>query len=328
VSFVDMPKTWLSLAGADIPDTFQGTVFLGKGMEPEPEYHLSFRERADERCDSVRMIRDKQFAYYKNYMPYAPAGQFLSYLWRAAAAPAWEKHHKEGKTNEITGRFFRPRVSEEFYDTVKDFDNVHNLIDDPKHQQKIAEMKRAMRRMQLELYDSGLLPESMRVKRARDNNMTIYEMVRDAKLYPLESYLDAADMALERNPDNLPAFIKGLSDPDSGIRYWAVVGLHLLESDAGPAAEQLMKALKDDSDEVKIMAAWTLVKLGWCQEGHEALGDLLNNGTTAERKLHNVLDWMDEDAIPLVTEYLESNPKQAKNILAKIAQDHGIEISK
>ena len=54
----------------------------------------------------------------------------------------------------------------------------------------------------------------------------------------------------------------------------------------------------------------------------------MNNGTTAERKLHNVLDWMDEDAIPLVTEYLESNPKQAKNILAKIAQDHGIEISK
>ena len=29
VSFVDMPKTWLSLAGADIPQTFQGAVFLG-----------------------------------------------------------------------------------------------------------------------------------------------------------------------------------------------------------------------------------------------------------------------------------------------------------
>ena len=166
VSFVDMPKTWLSLAGAEIPDTFQGTVFLGKGIEPEPEYHLSFRERADERCDSVRMIRDKQFAYYKNYMPYAPAGQYLAYLWKAPAAPAWEQHHREGKTDEITGRFFRPRVSEEFYDTVNDFDNVHNLIDDPEHQEKIAEMKQAMRKKQLELYDSGLLPESMRMRRA------------------------------------------------------------------------------------------------------------------------------------------------------------------
>jgi len=326
VSFVDMPKTWLSLAGAEIPDTFQGTVFLGKGVEPEPEYHLSFRERADERCDSVRMIRDKQFAYYKNYMPFAPAGQHLEYLWRAQAAPAWEKHHKEGKTDAITGRFFRPRVSEEFYDTVKDFDNVHNLIDDPRHQRKIAEMKQAMRQKQLDLYDSGLLPESMRMTRASQHNMTIYEMVRDPKLYPLESYLDAADRALERDKSNLPALVKAMSDPDCGIRYWAVVGLLLLDKDAAGAAETLEEALRDDSDQVKIMAAWALVKLGKNQTGQDCLRDLLNQGTTAERKLHNVLDWMDEDAVPLVKEYMDSKRGKVKSILARIAHEHKIEI--
>jgi arylsulfatase A-like enzyme len=328
VSFVDMPKTWLSLAGAEIPDTFQGTIFLGKDIEPEPEYHLSFRERADERCDSVRMIRDKRFAYYKNYMPYAPAGQYLAYLWKAPAAPAWEKHHREGKTDEITGRFFRPRVSEELYDTVKDFDNVHNLIDNPKHQKRIVRMKRAMRNKQLELYDSGLLPESMRERRVRQHNLTIYEMVRDPKLYPLESYLDAADMALERNPANMPKFIKGISHPDSGIRYWSVVGLHLLEDYASPVVKILESVLQDESDEVKIMAAWTLVKLGRKETGLQCLRNLLNNGTTSRRKLLNALDWMGADAVPLVREYLASNPKKAKNILAKIAQDHGIEIPK
>ena len=328
VSFVDMPKTWLSLAGAEIPDTFQGSVFLGEGIEPEPEYHLSFRERADERCDFVRMIRDKRFSYYKNYMPYAPAGQYLAYLWKILAAPAWEKHHREGKTDKITGRFFRPRVSEEFYDTVKDFDNVHNLIEDPKHQKRIAKMKRAMRKKQLELYDSGLLPESMRERRARRHNVTIYEMVRDPKLYPLELYLDAADMALERNSDNLPMFIKGMSNSDSGIRYWAVVGLHLLQDNAASAIEILENMLQDESDEVRIMTAWTLVKLGRKKTGLECLRNLLNNGTTTQRKLLNVLDWMGADAVPLVREYLVSNPKKAKNILAKIAQDHGIEIQK
>jgi len=328
VSFVDMPKTWLSLAGAKIPDTFQGTVFLGEGIEPEPEYHLSFRERADDRCDFVRMIRDKRFAYYKNYMPYAPAGQYLEYLWKIQAAPTWEKHHKEGKTNEITGRFFRPRASEEFYDTVKDFDNVHNLIDDPKHQKRITRMNRAMRKKQLELYDSGLLPESMRERRAQQHNVTIYEMIRDPKLYPLESYLDAADMALERNSDDLPTFIREMSDSDSGIRYWAVVGLHLLEDKAKPAVQTIDNALGDESDEVKIMAAWTLVTLGRKETGLKCLRNLLNDGTTAERKLINVLDWMGTDAVPLVREYLQSNPKKAKNILAKIAQDHGIEIPK
>jgi hypothetical protein len=272
------------------------------------------------------MIRDKRFAYYKNYMPYAPAGQYLEYLWKAQAAPAWEQYHKEGKTDEITGRFFRPRVSEEFYDTVRDFDNVHNLIDDPIYRKRIARMKRAMRKKQLELYDSGFLPESMREIRARQHNVTIYEMVRDPGLYPLKSYLDAADMALERKPENLPKFIKGISDSDSGTRYWAVVGLLLLEAKAKSATQKLENALKDESDEVKIMSAWTLVKLGRKKTGLKCLRNLLYNGTTAERKLLNVLDWMGKDAVPLVKEYLQANPKKAKNILAKIAQDHRIEI--
>ena len=325
VSFVDMPKTWLSLAGAEIPDTFQGTVFLGEGMEPEPKYHLSFRERADERCDFVRMIRDKQFAYYKNYMPYVPAGQYLQYLWRAAAAPAWEKHHKEGKTDAITGRFFRPRVSEEFYDTVKDFDNVNNLVSEPAHQAKIAEMRQAMRKMQLELYDSGLLPESMRERRAAANDMTIYEMVRDRKLYPLAKYLDAADMALERDRGNLQTFVKGMSDADCGIRYWAAVGLHLLDTNAASAVDVLEKALQDESHEVRIMAAWTVVKLGRKEQGLNCLRELLKK-TTAQRKLYNVLDWMGEDGLPLVREHLASGPKKVHNIFAKIAADNGIKV--
>ncbi len=196
VSFVDMPKTWLSLAGAEIPHTFQGTVFLGEGTEPEPRYHVAFRERADERLDHVRMIRDARFAYHKNYMPFAPAGHHLAYLWKAPATAAWEQHHRAGKTDSVTGRFFRPRVSEEFYDNDHDFDNVRNLIDTPEHQARIEIMKQALRRKQLELYDSGLLPEKMRDRRAAQHNLTIYEMVRDKKIYPLETYLDAADLAL------------------------------------------------------------------------------------------------------------------------------------
>ena len=112
------------------------------------------------------MIRDERFAYHKNYMPFAPAGQHLAYLWKAPATPAWEKHHREGKTDEITGRFFRPRVSEEFYDNQNDFDDVNNLIDKAEHQAKIAELKKALRQKQLALYDSGLLPEKMRERRA------------------------------------------------------------------------------------------------------------------------------------------------------------------
>ena len=263
VSFVDMPKTFLSLAGAKVPESYQGRIFLGEGIEDPPRYHLSFRERADECADMVRGMRDHRYAYIRNYMPWAPNGQRLNYMWKMAGTGAWEKHYQEGKCDEVTGRFFKPRPSEEFYDTVKDFDNVNNLVDDPGHQAKIAELKQAMRKKQLELFDSGLLPENMRLRRAQDNGLTIYEMVRDPKLYPLEKYLDFSDVALSRSPANLDRLVKAMKDPDEGIRYWATCGLFLLEDKAKPAIKVLETALADDCTEVQMMAAWAMHRFGF-----------------------------------------------------------------
>lgn len=327
VSFVDMPKTWLSLAGAKIPSSFQGRVFLGKGAEPEPRYHLGFRERADERLDHVRLIRGKRFAYHKNYYPFAPAGQHLAYLWKAQATAAWEQHHREGKTDAITGRFFRPRVSEEFYDNKKDFDNVHNLIDAPEHQKKIAELKAALRKQQLELRDSGLLPEKMRERRAAANNVTIYELVHDDKLYPLETYLDAADLALARDKKNLKTFTKWLSHKDEGLRWWGVVGLHLLDANAKPAIRKLNAALKDEAHEIRMMAAWTLVKLGQSKNALATLDNLLFQGSDNETMLHNVIDWMGKPALPLVKKYIDQGGNRQGRygigILGRIAELQG-----
>ena len=327
VSFVDMPRTWLSLAGAEIPDTFQGTVFLGDGTEAEPSWHFAFRERADERLDCVRVIRDKRYAYHKNYMPYAPAGQHLAYLWKAEATPAWEQHHRDGKTDEITGRFFEPRVSEEFYDNESDFDNVHNLIDADEHQERVAELKQVLRQRQLELYDSGLLPEQMRVRRAEENGVTIYDMVRDEKLYPLATYLDAADLALARDKANLDTFVTAMSDDDECLRWWGIVGLHLLEQEAASASTALEQALNDDADEVRMMAAWTLVRLGQPDKALACLDDMLFNDCDNEDMLHNVLEWMGEPGLPLVKKYIENDGNRQGRygigILGRIAELNG-----
>ncbi|TWU63150.1 Arylsulfatase [Crateriforma conspicua] len=327
VSFVDMPKTWLALADADIPEQFQGTVFLGDQMEPAPKYHLGFRERADERLDNVRMIRDERYAYHKNYMPYAPAGQHLAYLWKAPLTAAWEQHHREGKTNEITGRFFRPRVSEEFYDNQTDFDNVHNLIDAPEHQAKISELKKALREKQLELRDSGLMPEKMRERRAATNGITIYEMVRDENLYPLERYLDLADLALARDPSNLETFVGGMSDSDEVIRWWSAVGLHLLDQHAMPAKDVLRNGLSDESHEVRMMSAWTLVELGDSKQALACLEEMLFEGTENEPMLHNVIDWMGEPALPLVKSYVDQGKtregRYGISIFGRIAELNG-----
>ena len=298
VSFIDMPKTWVSLTGAEMTDNFQGRIFLGPDTEPESRYHFSWRERADERFDNVRVMRDEQFAYHKNYAPFAPNGQYLAYMHNMKATGAWERHHQAGKTNAVTGRFFEPRPSEEFYDNFKDFHNIDNQIDDPLHQTKIKELKKELRRQQLKYFDSGLMPEEMRNRMIKEQKTTVYAFVRDPKLYPLAKYLDYADLALAREKENLKTLTQGLKAKDPVMRYWSVVGLLLLEKGAKPAIPALKKAL-DDMDEIPPLAAWAIYKAGDKTFAEKWMLDTITNDP-GNKMLANVLDWMDKGSFSIL----------------------------
>jgi arylsulfatase A-like enzyme len=330
VSFIDMPKTWVSLAGGEIADNFQGTIFLGADTDLDPGYHFGWRGPADQRYDCARVLRGKRYAYHKNYAPFAPNGQYLKYMHFMKGTVAWEDYHKAGNTNEITGRFFEPRPSEEFYDNETDFDNVTNLIDSAEHQATITDLKAELRRQQLAYYDSGLLPEYIRNARASANNMTVYELVRDPTLYPLASYLDQADLALARNPQNLSGFITDLSDDDIGIRYWAVIGLLLLETDAAPAIDELKQLVNDNYTEKNVspFAAWAIHKAGDTAFAEEYLYQAAVQHPDS-KVLVNILDWMGEAGVPILTRIAQSvtlteNP--APPVLREIVIRAGIEI--
>jgi hypothetical protein len=185
-----------------------------------------------------------------------------------------------------------------------------------------------MRAKQLELRDSGLLPEKMRMRRAGANNMTIYEMVRDETLYPLETYLDAADLALERNAANLQKLKTWLTDKDDGMRYWGIVGLFLLEKGAETAAENIEKALKDPAPEVQIMAAWSLVRLGRKDKGLGHLRTMLFEGCANTMLLHNVLSWMGEPAFALIKDFSTSKPNFYRGKYGTSILGHVIKINK
>jgi hypothetical protein len=165
------------------------------------------------------------------------------------------------------------------------------LINDPKRQAKIAELKAALRKKQLELFDSGLLPEGMRLRRAEANGMTIYEMVRDPKLYPLEKYLDLSELSLARDPANLAQLIESMNDPDEGIRYWAICGLFLLEDKAASAIETIEKALDNDCPEVQMMAAWTMERLGHEDKASATFENVKRNPEHDKRLLESIHRW-------------------------------------
>lgn len=297
VSFIDMTKTWLHICGAETPDYLQGKIFLGPQTE-ERQYHVSFRTRMDERCDNVRAIRDRRFLYIRNYMPYAPWGQHLNYLWNMRATTAWEAYHRAGNTNAITGRFFGTKPMQELYDTSVDPDNVHNLIDDPKYADVVKRLSQALDDWQVQHFDSGLIPESEMVRRSEAAGKTIFELVRDPKLYDVQAYQEISAAALAPSTDNLPQFYKALQHEDSAIRYWATIGLFYLQ-ETGKVDFQRVRALLDDEcHHVQLMAAWMLYRDGDQQAARDCWNRLLQNDSYASLKILNVIDWIGDDIQP------------------------------
>ena len=320
VSFIDMPKTWMSLTGAEIPDHMQGTIFLGPEIEPENEFSFGFSERQGDAVDASRSVRDKRYYYIKRYMPYVAWGQHASYTWRMKATQAWEARHKAGLTDEVTGRFFRPKPhSEELYDTQIDPDCVHNLIEDPKHAKRIDRMRNALREWQLEIHDSGLLPEEERLKRATDNGVTIYDMVRDPKLYDLPAYLDAADLAIANDPKNVKELGRLLKHDDCGVRYWGVIGCLMLQDKAGPLTNQILKLADDESHEVRAVAAYHLFRIGEKQTALDQLKNLLEANTYASMRTLSVIAWIGEGAKPI-----EAAVKKHKGVGSYTKQRQGV----
>ena len=253
----------------------------------------------DERNENARAVCDKQYLYIRNYMPYVPWMQHLEYLWKMAATVAWEEHVKSGMASEVQARFFKPKeYTEELYDMHSDPDNVNNLINDSQYARRIARMRKALRSWQEEIYDTGLLPESEMVRRAAEHDMTIYDMVRDPKLYNLTALLDAADLALERKSKNLSALKKLLTSSDSGLRYWAIVGCFLLDDQQAG-----LQCMEDKSHEVRAMAAWILVRTGDKAKGLQCLEAMLKQNSYATLSILNIIDWMGDDGktlMPLV----------------------------
>jgi arylsulfatase A-like enzyme len=296
VSFVDMPKTWLGITSTPVPTTMQGTTFLGNTTEPEPEFCFSFRGRMDERNENARSVTDGRYLYIRNYMPYAPWMQQLGFLWKMKATQVWMKHAASGNASELEARFFKPKGwTEELYDVSRDPDNINNLIESPEYQTVAAIMRTGLRQWQTEIFDAGLLPESESVRRAAEHGLTIYEMVRDPKLYNLPALLNAADGALTTDITELPKLRALLSSSDSGLRYWGIVGCFLLND-----VESAQIALDDESHEVRVMAAWMLIKNGRQAEGLKVLRSMLAEKSYATLKILNIIDWIGADAAPLL----------------------------
>ncbi len=269
ISFLDMPKTWLAITGSDIPKEMQGNIFLGEKSEVPRQNVFLARERMDDVPDMQRAIRDDQYLYIRNYEPFRPNGQYLEYLWLAPSMAAWEAHHNAGKTDALTGAFFRPKAVEQLFDCQSDPDNVNNLAADPAQAKRLARMRAELQKQQTLHHDCGFLPEGILINRAKKHKTTIYDLIRNPKLYDQQRYLQAADLANFAQPADLPKIVELLKSADEGDRFWGVNGcIQLGKQAATPAVLAIMEKLiaSDARDEqtldVRVTAAHYLLQIG------------------------------------------------------------------
>jgi arylsulfatase A-like enzyme len=261
VGFVDFAPTFVSLAGVEPPSWMQGLAFLGRFETPPPRYIHGFRGRMDERYDMVRSVRNLRYIYIRNYMPHLIYGQHIDYMFQTPTTRVWKQMYDEGKLKPPQTCFWERKPPEELYDLQADPDEVKNLVDSPDHQAVLAELRQAQREHALKIRDVGFLSEAEFHRRSAGS--TPYDLGHDPTIYPLEKILGMADAASMLKPEALPRLLEGFRDADSGVRYWAAMGLLMRGAPAvADARDALRAALLDESPTVRVVAAQALGQFG------------------------------------------------------------------
>ncbi|MEN8117769.1 MAG: sulfatase-like hydrolase/transferase [Bacteroidota bacterium] len=294
ISFVDLVPTLLSIAGIEIPEYLQGNAFLGKQKTEDPEYAFMFRGRMDERYDMSRAVRDHEYRYIRNYMPYRIYGQQLEYLFRAPSIRSWKEAYENGECNKSQSIFWNTKPVEELYNTKNDPWEVNNLANNPNYKDVLERMRAANKEWVTRIYDTGFIPEADRVDRAGE--MPMYDYMRSGNVN-LEEIMEAAEIATLGKVENIEKLKAYLKSDESAVRYWGASGLLILGDKAAPAIEDLKTATSDASANVVSVAAEALYNLEEKEIAKEALLSVLKNPNEFARcHALNVIDCIDDNS--------------------------------
>jgi uncharacterized sulfatase len=139
---------------------------------------------------------------------------------------------------------------------------------------------------------------------ARSKGSTPYDMGHDSNQYDFDAIFASAELASSLDAADLPAIARLLQHKDSGVRYWAAVGL-LAHDNAGVEAahNELVAAVTDGSPMVRIAAAEALGRFGSEDDTDAALDVLLHYATPESNYFlavaaWNALDHLDQRARP------------------------------
>lgn len=273
ISFVDFAPTVLNLAGVEIPQHMNGIPFLGENIPAPHDFLFAARDRADDMYELSRAIHDKNFIYVRHFLPHLP------YIQTGIINSDGKDSYRELRRAHIAGELPAPgelmwyaKPVEELYDLQADPQELNNLATSPEYAEVIVKMRGLLKDQILKTRDACFLfePEMM----MRSVGTSTYEMAQDLSKYDLEKIYTAAEMVGVAQPEEIAA---NLSDSDSGVRFWAVMGLMNAGNEAKNYIPQIDKLLTDESPTVQIAAAGLLCKLNKPENALSVLGKWMND---------------------------------------------------
>jgi uncharacterized sulfatase len=327
VSFVDLAPTAISLAGVSPPENMQGVPFAGKFAGTAKPYLFGFRGRMDERIDMVRSCTDGRYVYMRHFYPERPYLKHVDYMFQTPTTRVWYELFKAGKLNEAQAKFWQPKPIEELFDLETDPSEVINLAERPEHAERVVTMRNATQNWMMTTLDWGLLPEAEMHRLAGDVPPRQFALEHEELFHRL-ARLAFAGLDGEIPVDRL---IQLSTDPQSGVRFWAVRALSLQPLDADVEAA-LRTASGDVSPSVAIAANDGLLKSADDQTRQDAVDRLIELanvetvGHFAAIAAMNVLDMKanlseeDKEKLKDLPRRVKSPPARVGNYVGKLIE--------
>ncbi len=280
VSFVDLPRTFIELAGGNPPSHMHGKNFLTH--DKFEKYSYSFRNRIDSISEFVRIAKSEDFIYIRNFFPQR-GWRFSAYMEKMAPyfTSAWEKEviAKGDKSYNRKNAFFLPRKPmEELYDLKNDPCQMNNLALDPLHRKTLLEMRSGVINFMANHRDLGFIPETELARLAKENNTTAFEIAQDEEKYPFEEIFEFVNKVVDNEMEEEDIEF-ALKHKNPIMRYWGIQTVCYFEDrDFVPT---LRKLLEDENASVKFAAAEALLNLS------EDLQNVIPSKEVLKGMLHN-----------------------------------------
>ena len=165
VSLMDLGPTVLSLLNIKPPKHFDGKAIAGVFEERPRKYAFGTADRFDDSTDMQRSVLDGRYVYIRNFMPEKPLIYRNKYRERINMnSKLIELDSLDRLKGDAQYIFMKTKPFEEFYDLETDPYEVNNIIDDPKHANRINDFRSALENWQEEINDKGFIAENKIIK--------------------------------------------------------------------------------------------------------------------------------------------------------------------